>query len=272
MLTMDNKHLSSVYGPLESWRFGKSLGIDLIMDPSTCSFNCTYCQLGYIQNITSKRKIYVETNKILEDFKSSKWKDADVITFSGSGEPTLGLNLGEVIDEIKKITNTPITVLTNATLLNEIDVRNNLLKADTVSAKLDSIDDITLKQINRPAEDISFEGIIQGIKQLKADISKSKTKPKLQLQIMFMPQNKHRIKELAKLINEINPDEVALNTPTRPYPQGWDIFSRGAHGDEYKKINFETKELKKLSKDEASNIEEELKKLCNTKIFSVYKN
>lgn len=89
--------MSSVYGPVDSWRFGKSIGIDLLMDPSTCSFNCTYCQLGFIQRITRDRKIYVPTKKVIEDFENSNWQNCDVVTFSGSGEPTLALNIGEVI-------------------------------------------------------------------------------------------------------------------------------------------------------------------------------
>ena len=127
--------ISSVYGPVDSWRVGKSLGVDLIMDPSTCSFNCTYCQLGFIQKITKERKLFIPTTKIIDDFKNSKWEDADVITFSGSGEPTLAINVGEVIFEIKKITNKPIAILTNGTLLNDPDVRANILNADLIFLK-----------------------------------------------------------------------------------------------------------------------------------------
>ncbi len=260
--------ISSVYGPIQSWRMGSSLGIDLIMDPSTCSFNCTYCQLGFIQRITSERKVYVSTAKVLEDFKGSNWKEADVITFSGSGEPTLALNLKEAISEIQSITNhsKPIVILTNGTLLNNPEVLNDVLNADVISVKLDAPDEETLQAINRPASTVNLNDIVSGIKKLKQEF-----KGKVQLQIMFMPQNKNKIDELAKLINEVKPDEVALNTPTRPYPAGWDIITRGAHGEDIKKIKHDTKPLKMLTKDEAINIELRLKELTGLPIISVYK-
>ncbi len=262
--------ISSIYGPVNSWRLGKSLGVDLIMDPSTCSFNCTYCQLGFIQKITTERKVFVSTEKVIEDFKNSNWYEADVITFSGSGEPTLALNLGEAIREIKKITSKPIGILTNATLFNDPIVRKDLMGANVISVKLDAPDDETLQAINRPAKGINHNSILSGIKKLKNDIESMKSKSTIQIQIMFMPQNKSKINELVKLLNEIKPDEVALNTPMRPYPSGWDIITRGAHGEDAKKIKHPTKPLKQLTKGEANDIESKLKELTGLKIISVY--
>ncbi len=267
--------ISSIYGPVDSWRLGKSLGIDLIMDTSTCSFNCTYCQLGFIQKITNERKIFIPTKKVIEDFKVSNWQNSDVITISGSGEPTLAINIGEVIKEIKNITSSkiPIAILTNGTLLNDQNVRADILNADVISVKLDATNDKTLKEINRPANGIDHALILLGIKKLKDDIIKIYDgRPLLQIQIMFMPQNKNQIEELAKLLNEIRPDEVALNTPTRPYPSGWDLITRGAHGEDAKKIKFPTKPLKRLTHEEAKEIENKLKALTELKILSVYKS
>ena len=259
--------ISSIYGPVDSWRVGKSLGIDLIMDPSTCSFNCTYCQLGFIQKITKERKLFIQTENVINDFKASRWKEADVITFSGSGEPTLAKNIGEVISEIKKITDKPIAILTNGTLLNDQTVRADILSANLISVKLDAPNDKILKEINRPAEGVNLDSILSGIQKLKKEF-----RGKIQIQIMFMPQNKNQIEELAKLLNEIKPDEVALNTPTRPYPSGWDIITRGAHGEDAKKIRFPTKSLKVLTHEEAKEIEVKLRELTKLEIISVYKS
>lgn len=88
-------NISSVYGPVPSWRAGKSLGIDLILHTSTCSFNCIYCQLGAIQNVTNIRRLFVSTKQVIDDFFNSNWQSADIITYSGSGEPTLATNLGK---------------------------------------------------------------------------------------------------------------------------------------------------------------------------------
>lgn len=257
--------ISAVYGPVNSWRLGKSLGVDLIVENSTCSFNCTYCQLGFIQRITTERQLFIPTEKIINDFEASDWKGADVITLSGSGEPTLAINIGEVIKEIKKITQIPIVILTNATLFNDSVVRNDVRNADVISVKLDSPDNETLQAINRPANGVNLDQIILGIKMLRKEF-----KGKLQIQIMFMPQNKNKIKELAKLLNEIKPDEVALNTPTRPYPTGFDVITRGAHREDAKKIQFPTKLLKMLTLEEAKRIENELQDLTGLKTISVY--
>lgn len=258
---------------MDSWRLGKSLGIDLLMEPSTCSFNCTYCQLGFIQRVTKDRKIYVSTDKVVQDFLLSRWQEARVITFSGSGEPTLALNIGEVISEIKKITNKPITILTNGSLFNDKQVRRDILQANVISVKLDAPDDKTLQTVNRPANGINLETILTGIKKLKSEFRAQSSElriPKLQIQIMFMPQNKDKVDELAKVLSEIQPDEVALNTPTRPYPSGFDIITRGAHGDDAMKIKFPTKPLKRLTTEEAQSIEKKLSELTGLKVISVY--
>ena len=267
MLNNPATSISSIYGPVDSWRIGKSLGIDLIMDPSTCSFNCTYCQLGFIQKITKERKLFVPTKKVLDDFNVSNWKKADVITFSGSGEPTLATNIGEVICKIKKITDKPIAILTNGALLNAPNVIDDISNADLISVKLDAPSNEILKQINRPTEGIDLNLILSGIKKLKKEFN-----GKVQIQIMFMPQNKNQIEELAKLLNKIKPDEVALNTPMRPYPSGWDIITRGAHGEDAKKIEFPTKHLKTLTLEEAKDIEIKLRELTKLEILSVYKD
>ena len=103
------EQLRYVYGPVKSWRSGTSLGIDPIGKVSTCSFNCSYCQLGKIQKITNEIKVYVDTQTVIKDFleleKQGRFKleELDVITFAGSGEPTLAENLGEMIDALKII-------------------------------------------------------------------------------------------------------------------------------------------------------------------------
>ena len=55
----------------------------------------------------------------MDDFFNSHWKESDIITFSGSGEPSLALNLGESAREIKKVTSIPLLLLTNGTLLDD---------------------------------------------------------------------------------------------------------------------------------------------------------
>lgn len=255
-----------VYGPVKSWRFGESLGIDPIFTTSTCSFNCIYCQLGNIQDITNTRKKFVETSQIIIDLKELLLKDTkiDVITFSGSGEPTLATNLEDMIDAIKEICpNTPQYILTNATTLSDKHVRNALMKLDKVIIKLDAGTSEMYEKINRPVDGLTLDSIIQGIEKFRKEY-----KGEIEVQTMFMPMNKNQLEEYAKKLIQINPDIVQLNTPKRAYPLSWQRENRGNHLGYH---DHETRTLKVVSLSEAKNIEEELIKMTNLKFVSIYR-
>ncbi len=256
------QQLSSVYGPVHSWRVGASLGIDLLLQTSTCSFNCIYCQLGDIQLKTAERKIYVPTAQVEHDLRRSRWEEADIITFSGSGEPTLATNLGEVIHMVKEYTHKPVMVLTNATLLNDPEVIADLQQADIVACKLDAASEAGLRQMNRPVPGVTLEGIVSGICNLKAHYS-----GKLALQCMFMPTNLREVEDMAALINQIQPDEVQLNTPKRPYPLEWNVDSRGNHGEK----SYPTRQLRTVTPPQADEIEALLREKTRVPILSIYR-
>lgn len=281
----EKKRISYVYGPVSSWRSGNSLGIDPIGELSTCSFNCSYCQLGQIQNISSERKIYVQTKHIIEDlenlYQSAQvdFNQLDVITFAGSGEPTLALNLGEMILAIKEwlkkkqLAFIPISILTNATLLKDKQVREDLKEADLISLKLDASDELSLKSINQAAPGINLTDILTGIKLLKAEIENRTVAehPKLQLQIMFLPkfaENPEHVKRLAGLIRDLGIFKIQINTPTRAKPKsGKDYWleTRGNHYADNKSkqedgavAEEKYMELPVISKELAFKLEEEL--------------
>lgn len=202
-----------IYGAVASWRLGRSLGVDLICHPEKiCSFDCIYCQLEKTNKLTSKREVFVPTNKIRKELKEAlKVTKPDVITLSGMGEPTLAKNIDETIEVIKELTDLPIAILTNSTLMYIEEVKEALLKLDIIVAKLDAPNEELFKKINRPAPDITFENTIRGIKETRKEF-----KGKFALQIMFIEENKDHAAELAKLAREIKPDEVQINTPLRP--------------------------------------------------------
>src|SRR5690606_34812133 len=165
-MTKPFPNTKTVYGPVKSWRFGQSLGIDPIFETSTCSFNCVYCQLGHIQDITTKHKVYVPTQKVLSDFSEvlAAKTPIDVITYSGSGEPTLASNLEEMIDGIRNLApSLPQYVLTNATELHLPQVRAALKKLDKVIVKIDAADEELFSRVNRPAPGVTLKSVIDGI-------------------------------------------------------------------------------------------------------------
>lgn len=263
MDNFDKNSINTVYGPVLSWRVGQSLGIDLICEVSTCSFNCVYCQLGAIQVITNQRKEFVPTDKVISDFSNSAWRNADIITYSGSGEPTLACNLGEVAREISKITDIPQLVLTNGTLLNDPHVIADLHAVQRVYIKLDAAREEIFQRVNRPVPGVTLSNIVQSSQHFKKNYDGL-----LGIQIMFLPTNRGEVNGLIDILNQIRPDEVQLNTPTRPYPKSWHIASRGGHSEALRP--YEAVPLRTISLEEAQEIETTLREKTGLKILSVY--
>lgn len=205
-----------VYGPVSSWRLGRSLGIDLICqkEEKVCSFDCVYCSLGKTTEKTIRRKNFVDTGRVEEEVKKYMGEvEMDVMTFSGTGEPTLARNLGDVIERIRKILNFPIAVLTNSSLMTRKDVRRDLSKADIVVGSLDAPNEELFRRINQPCEEIAFEETVEAMKKFGEEF-----KGMFSLEVMFIPQNKNHSEEIARISKEIDPDEVQINTPLRSSP------------------------------------------------------
>ena len=205
--------MKPIYGPVSSWRLGRSLGIDLLCsEEKICSFDCIYCQLGETKIKTMKRDVYVESERIFAEWERIEGKfEADVITLSGTGEPTLGKNLGEVIDFLRKRANLPLAILTNSSLFGDEEVREELNKLDIVVAKLDACDEESFREINRPVEELRWEGYLEGIKEFRRGY-----RGKFALQMMFIDENRDLVEEMVRLARELEPDEVQVNTPLRP--------------------------------------------------------
>jgi wyosine [tRNA(Phe)-imidazoG37] synthetase (radical SAM superfamily) len=201
-----------IYGPVASWRFGRSLGVDLLSQrDKVCTFDCVYCQLGE-GSVYCRRKVYVQTDEVLAEIEKTDC-EIDQITLSGMGEPTIAENLGEVIRGIMGMRKEPVGVLTNSSLLTDGDVISDLIYADLVSLKLDAVSEESFLRINRPKRGFSFSQLLEGIKSFRKAFS-----GRFILQIMFFSQNKDFSKELSELSKEVEPDEVHINTPTRPCP------------------------------------------------------
>jgi len=206
------KNYRYLYGPVPSWRLGSSLGIDPISKKEkVCTFDCIYCQLGKTRRLTSERKIFIPVAEIIKELDSLPRLKIDYITFSGTGEPTLAENFGEMIKAIRCIRPERIAVLTNSSLMPKEDVIKDLFLADLVACKLDASSQDIFELVNHPVNGIKISTIIRAIKDFK-----SCYKGKLALQIMFMEENKIYAKEIAQIARDIGPDEIQLNTPLRP--------------------------------------------------------
>ena len=209
------KCFQHVYGPVPSRRLGRSLGVDLVPF-KTCSFDCIYCQLGCTTNKTIERKEYVSTVEILDELGRKLALDSsqDYIGLAGSGEPTLHSGLGELLISIKKITNTPVAVLTNGSLLWKPEVRDCLMEADLVLPSLDAGDSHLFRAINRPHQDITFERMIEGItlftKQFRGEVW-------LEVFLLIgLTETTFEAMKIAEIAKRIAPARIQLNSVHRP--------------------------------------------------------
>lgn len=225
VLIVSQTFVPAVYGPVRSWRFGQSLGVDLIGAVSTCSYNCLYCQLGSITQITCDRAQFVPTSQVQLELAQRTWEATDVVTFSGSGEPTLATNLGEAITVVRDITHLPVVVLTNGTLLGDRTVQQDLAAADMVAIKLDAVSSDRWRKVNRPAPSLHLEAILEGMMMFR-----ERYPGQVAVQTMVMePWSTAEEQRYKTVIKALQPQEVQLNTPLRPRPLTHQLEARGNH-------------------------------------------
>jgi wyosine [tRNA(Phe)-imidazoG37] synthetase (radical SAM superfamily) len=206
------------FGPVPSRRLGKSLGINNIISPKTCSYNCIYCQAGKTIGKSCRRENFYKPEVIYEKVVKHLGKLAtdnypDYLTFVSNGEPTLDQNLGKAINLLKK-TGIPVAVISNASLLFYESVREDLYMADWVSLKMDAGDIITWYLINRPVAGLDFENILTSAKLFRRQY-----KGRLCTESMIVNSindSTESISELAEAVKEINPDKAYLAVPIRP--------------------------------------------------------
>jgi len=207
-----------IFGPVPSRRLGRSLGVDLVPF-KTCSYDCIYCQLGRTTNKTTQRKEWVPIDIVTEQLKERLDSKPDYITLSGSGEPTLYLRLEELISRIKSITDIPVAVLTNGSLLWLPEVRKALKSADMVVPSLDAGSSQIFQYVNRPHSDITFSKMLDGLVKFRDEYNGKYWLEVFLLAGVTTPEIE--INRLKTCISSINPDKVQVNTVTRPPAEGF---------------------------------------------------
>jgi len=205
------------FGPVPSRRLGFSLGVNNI-PPKICSYSCVYCQIGRTKRMQTKRETFFDPEKIIENVKKkmeSKVK-IDYITFVPDGEPTLDANIGYEIEKLKDFGK--VAVITNSSLLWRDDVRSDLLKADLVSVKIDSVDETIWRKINRPHGSLSLRKILEGIKDFSKEFDgKLITETML---VRGLNDDPELAEKMAEFIAELNA-KAYLSIPIRPPAEKW---------------------------------------------------
>lgn len=219
---MSDNFYHYVYGPVPSRRLGRSLGVDLVSF-KTCSYDCIYCQLGRTTNKTIKRREYVPIEDIVSELerKLAEEPAPDYISLAGSGEPTLNSGIGRLIEGVKKMTQIPVAVLTNGSLLWKREVQEALMAADLVVPSLDAGDDLLFRYVNRPHEGIIFEQMADGIAEFA-----SRFHGRVWLEVLLIDGAtgiESEVKKIAALAKKINTERVQLNTVSRPPAEDYAI-------------------------------------------------
>ncbi len=210
------------FGPVPSRRLGKSLGVNNIPD-KVCSFACVYCQIGRTLRMELERKAFYEPELIFEEVRRKveeaerKGERIDYITFVPDGEPTLDINLGKEAELLKTL-GIPLAILTNSSLIWRGDVKDDLLKFDFVSLKVDAVSEELWRRVDRPHKSLSLEKILEGMLEFRRAF-----KGKLVTETMLIDGVDYggEFERIADFLTELRPDIAYIAVPTRPPAEEW---------------------------------------------------
>ena len=211
------------FGPVPSRRLGRSLGINNI-PPKICTYSCVYCQLGKTFKMKIESTEFYQPKEILSEVqnkveKAKKMQESiDYLTFVPDGEPTLDINLGQEIKLIKSL-GIKIAVISNASLMEQEQVRENLKEADLVSLKIDSTEEEIWRRINRPHRNLHLDSILEGMIEFSR-IFKGKIITETML-IRDINDDSQHIERVADFLAQLKPSRSYLSLPIRPPADRW---------------------------------------------------
>jgi wyosine [tRNA(Phe)-imidazoG37] synthetase (radical SAM superfamily) len=213
------------FGPVPSRRLGRSLGINNI-PPKICSYACVYCQLGRTIKMRFDRTAFHQPQHLFQEVHQKvntvrkRGEQIDFLTFVPDGEPTLDMNLGKEIELLKEL-EIPIAVITNSSLIWREDVQEELLKADWISLKIDTVMESTWHKIDRPHHTLHLEDVFNGIKSFSEKFAGT-----LVTETMLINQindSQEKLKRISNFLTQINPTVAYLAIPTRPPAESYAV-------------------------------------------------
>lgn len=211
------------FGPVPSRRLGRSIGINNI-PPKTCTYGCVYCQVGRTTEMSISRRSFYETETILKEVREKlQQSDAtgaqvDYLTVVPDGEPTLDINLESLLQNLRSL-GLKIAVISNASLIWDAEVRRALRTADWVSLKVDTVNEDTWHEIDRPHGKLSLNRILKGIRTFAEEYEgELVTETMLVQNLNDKPGELHAI---GKFLERIEPNCAYISMPTRPPAENW---------------------------------------------------
>ena len=217
--------LPIAFGPVRSRRLGWSLGINNV-PPKTCTYSCVYCQAGATDRARLERAEYFAPEVIVDAVVArlaecrATDQPIDYATFVPDGEPTLDLHLGEAIRGVAGL-GLKVAVLTNGGLLWRDDVREELMAADLVSVKVDSVDEATWRRVNRPIGNLRLETVLDGMRSFAADYGGDLVTETMLVAGTNDDDDGALIEQTARFIGALEPLRAYVAIPTRPPAEPW---------------------------------------------------
>jgi wyosine [tRNA(Phe)-imidazoG37] synthetase (radical SAM superfamily) len=211
------------FGPVPSRRLGQSLGVNNI-PPKICSYSCIYCQIGRTLCYRRTREQYYEPGIVFEEMKKTVQKlehqgtCIDYLSFVPDGEATLDINLGREISLLHKL-GIRVAVISNASLMDRDDVREELHQADLVSLKVDTVNEATWRSMNKPDGKLDFSSILVGMEAFSKSYGGT-----LITETMLVKGINDELNEISKVagfVSSLKPHKSYLSIPTRPPALKW---------------------------------------------------
>lgn len=211
------------FGPLPSRRLGQSLGINHI-PAKHCTYACVYCQVGRTTHLGIERQTFYSPDRILDEVETrlnacrKAGIPVEVLTLVPDGEPTLDLNLGRLISRLKPL-GFPIAVITNASLIFRPEIQEDLLAADWISLKLDTVDEAIWTRINRPHPRLTLTSILDGMLAFREKYAGTLTTETML--VAGLNDHEGAVRHVGEFLRDLQPHRAYLAVPTRPPTEPW---------------------------------------------------
>lgn len=208
---------NTVFGPVPSRRLGRSLGINNIPH-KVCTYSCMYCQVGKTKKNQAERRVHYAPDVLVQQVgeKLSCLGNSNTpqyISIVPDGEPTLDVNLGELILKLRTF-GIPVAVITNGSTLNRMDVREELRLADYVSVKMDTVTSSTWRKINKPHSALNLKSILNGIVEFSKEYKGELVTESMLIQ--GLNDNGEELVSMAQFLQTVQPRVAYIAIPARP--------------------------------------------------------
>ena len=213
-----------IYGPVNSRRLGRSLGINLLPPGRKwCTFDCLYCQYGWTPAPEeADPSAGVPSPEDVESAVAAALAGADrppaYLTFSGNGEPTLHPHFPEIVEIVRRLRDrlaprAKVALLSNAAGIDRPLIRAAVGRIEYPILKLDAGNAAVFAFYNRPDPGIAYDAVVKGLRET----------PGIILQALFTAGPKGNLQaahvgDWIERIGEIRPIEVQIYTLARPVP------------------------------------------------------